>query len=55
MTVTYKVGDGEETEGTEAEATVTKGEKTTVDYADDFKEVGTLELTKTIQRDLTES
>ena len=54
MTVTYKVGDGEETEGTEAQASVTKGEKTAVEFSDAFEATtGILELTKTIEGDLT--
>ena len=58
MTVTYKVGDAEETEGAEAKADVTAGEKTTVEFSDAFEktaeETGILEITKTIEGDLTE-
>ena len=53
MTVTYKVGDGEEQTGSEAEAEVTKNQKTTVEFSDEIREVGSLELTKTIEGDLT--
>ena len=54
MTVTYKVGEGDEQTGTAAEAEVTKDEKTVVEFADSFEDnTGILEITKTIEGDLT--
>ena len=39
MTVAYKVGEDEETAGTEAQAEVTKGQKTIVEFSDAFEKI----------------
>ncbi|MBQ9015973.1 MAG: hypothetical protein IJ109_07595, partial [Firmicutes bacterium] len=56
VTVAYKLNGGETQTGVEATAGVTKNETTTVAFEDDYTDqTGNLQLTKTIQGDVTEA